>query len=60
MDKIKVANLAKSFTMACKEVVKSSPLARKVTSPEVTLLALTILGIVVSNNVDPKNGWTRI
>jgi hypothetical protein len=56
MDKIKVANLAKSFTMTCKEVVKNNPLAQKVTSPAVTLIALTILQVVVSNG-DPKKSW---
>ena len=57
MDRNKIANLVQSISLSCKEVVKSNPFAQKLASPAVTLVALTILDIVVKTNLDPKSHW---
>ncbi len=46
MDKNKVKNLVKSFSLSCKQAVKDKELMYKLTSPAVTLLALTLIQIV--------------
>jgi hypothetical protein len=58
MDKIKVANLAKSFSLSCKQIVKGNQLAQKLTSPAVMLIALTVLKVMVDQSeIDKRPSW---
>jgi hypothetical protein len=58
MDKDKVANLAKSFSLSCKQIVKGNQLAQKLTSPVVTLIALTVLKTILDDGgIDKRIGW---
>ena len=57
MDKKKVADLAKSFSRSCKELVEDNQLTRKLSSPAVTLVAITILNIVRVPNIIDKKSW---
>jgi len=57
MDKNKVEILAKSFSLLCKRVVKSSNLAHALTSPTVALIAITVLNVMVTDNGIDKNRW---
>ena len=58
MDKNKVENLAKSFSLSCKRVVKSDQLAHALTSPTVVLIAITVFKVMVTDiGIDKKPGW---
>jgi hypothetical protein len=58
MDKNKVADLAKSFSLSCKQVVKSNQLAQGLTSPAIMLVALTVLKIMVNDvGIDKQPAW---
>jgi hypothetical protein len=49
MDKNKVADLARVFSLSCKQVIKSNPIAQELSSPAVTLIAITIFKIMVND-----------
>jgi hypothetical protein len=55
MDKKKVADLAQSFSLSCKELVKDKHLMRTLTSPTVVLVALTLMNIVSPDQ--SRRGW---
>ena len=57
MDKQKVENLAKSFSLSCKQTVHNKQWMQKLTSPSTILIALTILDAVTILG-GPKRGWT--
>ena len=57
MDKQKVANLAKSYSFSCKQVVKDKQLMQKHSSPALMLTALTVLTIVAFDVESSKKGW---
>ena len=56
MDKEKVANLANSFSTACKEAVKENKLIQKMSSPQAILLTLAVLEVTI-DLVEPKKHW---
>ena len=59
MDHQKIADLAKSFSLSCKEAVKDSQLGQKLTSPAVALVALTVLEVIVGPDGEIKRGpWS--
>lgn len=56
MDKKKVTDLAKSYSLSCKKLVKDTQLMRTLTSPAVVLVSLTVINLV---SVTPlKSGWS--
>ena len=57
MEKQKVADLAKSFSLSCKRVVNDRHWMHKVTSPSIILITLTVMDVVITAG-DPKRGWT--
>jgi hypothetical protein len=58
VDKNKVADLARSFSSLCKQTVQESQITQKMTSPAVTLLALTIFRVISDNNpADKSRTW---
>jgi hypothetical protein len=57
MDKNKVVDLAKSFSLSCKQAVKDNQLTRELTSPAVMLIALTVLNVIVEGEIDKRLGW---
>jgi len=57
MDKQKVANLAKSFSFSCKQVVKDKQLMQKLSSPALMLTTLTVLNIIAVHIDESKKGW---
>jgi len=57
MDKNKVENLAKSFSLSCKRVLKSDNLAHALTSPTVALIAITVLKVMVTDGGIDKTRW---
>lgn len=59
MDKNKLTNLANSFSLSCKQVVKDNKLAQKlVSSPALMLTALTVLEILVDDGLlDKGKNW---
>ena len=52
MDKNKVADLAKSFSLSCKQAVQGNPLTRELASPAVMLIALTVLNVILESEID--------
>ena len=55
MDKKKVAELARSFSLSCKKLVQDKPLMRTLASPAVMVISLTVINAV---SVTPdKCGW---
>ena len=57
MDKNKVENLAKSYSLSCKRVVKSDNLAHALTSPTVALIAITVFKIMATDGGIDKIRW---
>jgi hypothetical protein len=56
MDKKKVADLAKSYSLSCKKLVKDKQLIRTLTSPSVLIVSLTIMNLV---SIAPlKSPWS--
>jgi hypothetical protein len=46
MDKIKVKELARSYSLSCKKLVKDTQLRRTVTSPSIMLVSLMVINLV--------------
>jgi hypothetical protein len=58
MDRDKIAQLAKSLSTSCKQVVKNDKLTQKLTSPAVVLIALTVMEVVADHGfIDKGGGW---
>lgn len=56
MDKKKVTDLAKSYSLSCKKLVKDKQLMRTLTSPSVMLVSLTVMNLVSTTPL--KSGWS--
>lgn len=56
MDKEKVADLAKSFSLSCKKLVKDKQLVGTLTTPAVVLVSLTVMNLI-SVTPDKMGGW---
>jgi hypothetical protein len=56
MDKKKVTDLAKSFSLSCKKLVKDKQMVGTLTSPAVVLVSLTIINLI-SVNFEKHTGW---
>jgi len=46
MDKKKVADLAKSFSLSCKKLVRDKQLMRTLATPSVMVISLTVMNLV--------------
>ncbi len=58
MDKNKVVELAKSFSLSCKRAVEDNRLAQKLTSPAVMLVAFTVTRIMLEViEQDKRPSW---
>ena len=57
MDRNKVADLAKSFSTSCKQIVKDNQLTHKLASPAVMLITLTVLNVLIEGEIDKHIGW---
>ena len=57
MDKNTVSDLAKSFSLSCKQAVKGNQLTRELASPAVMLIAITVLNVLVESEIDKRLGW---
>ena len=55
MDQKKVADLAKSYSLSCKKLVKDTKLMRTLTAPSVVLVSLTVIHLV--SIVPLKSPW---
>jgi len=55
MDKKKVTDLARSYSLSCKKLVKDNRLTRTLTSPAVVLVTLTVINLVSTTPL--KRGW---
>ncbi len=61
MDKNKVVNLAQSFSVSCKQMVKENQIAQKIASPQVASLALAILVVVATGDPGFKSHlWASV
>lgn len=59
MDKDKVSKLARSFSSACKKLVKENQLLQKLPSPAVTLVAITVVrSMLLDIGADKKPFWS--
>ncbi len=58
MEQNKISDLAKSFTASCKQAVKDAQLPRRLTSPAVIAVAMTILSVMAEGEIDKKVAWT--
>ena len=54
MDKEKVADLAKSFSLSCKKLVQDKQLMRTLATPSVMVVSLAVMNLVSST---PNKGW---
>ena len=59
MDKEKVADLAKSFSLSCKKLVKDKQLVGTLTAPAVVLVSLTVMNLI-SVTPEKTGGWTMM
>jgi hypothetical protein len=60
MDQQKVTDLAKSFSLKCKQAVNDRLWVQKLSSPAMILIAFKIMEVVVKGNVGPdKRSWTN-
>jgi len=57
MDKKKVAELARSYSLSCKKLVKDNHLLKTMKSPAVVLVALTIVNMILV--APPKSIWSK-
>jgi hypothetical protein len=57
MDKKKVTDLARSYSLSCKKLVKDKQLMGTLTSPAVMMIALTVMTIVSTEVGIDKRGW---
>jgi hypothetical protein len=55
MDQKKVADLAKSYSLSCKKLVKDTKLMRTLTAPSAVLVSLTVIHLV--SIVPLKSPW---
>ena len=46
MDKKKIADLAKSFSLSCKKLVQDKQLMRTLATPSVMVISLTVINLV--------------
>ncbi len=55
MEKIKVKDLAKSYSLTCKKVVRNTQLRRTVASPAVMLVSLMVINLI--STTPTKSSW---
>ena len=56
MDKKKVTDLARAYSLSCKKLVNDKQLMQTFTSPSVVLVSLTVINLV--SIIPLKRGWT--
>ena len=59
MDKQKVAELARSFSLSCKKLVQNKQLVGTLTAPAVVLVSLTVINLLTVTP-DKMGGWTMM
>ena len=59
MDKEKVADLAKSFSLSCQKLVKNKQLMGTLSAPAIVLVSLTVMNLI-SVTPDKMGGWTMM
>ena len=59
MDKNKVTDLAKSFSLSCKKLVQDKQLVGALTAPAVVLVSLTVMNLLTVTP-DKMGGWTMM
>jgi hypothetical protein len=57
MDKNKVENLAKRFSLSCKQAVKSDQMGNLLASPAVALIAITVIKVMEIDSGIDKLRW---
>jgi hypothetical protein len=58
MEKNKVAELARSFSSSCKQIVEGDQLLKKLPSPAITLVAFTVIKtMLLDAGIDKRPGW---
>ena len=57
MDKKKVSELASSYSLSCKKLVKDNQLIKTIKSPAVVLVALTVVNMFLVGS--PKSVWSK-
>jgi hypothetical protein len=59
MEKHKVSELARSFSQSCQKKVEENKLAKKLPSPAVMLVGITVLGsLLLDAGLDKRPGWS--
>ena len=54
MDKKKLAELARSYSLSCKKLVQDKQVMRTLTTPTVMIASLAVMNLVTST---PNKGW---
>jgi hypothetical protein len=59
MEKYKVSELARSFSQSCQKIVKENKLAKKLPSPAVMLVGITVFrSLLLDAGLDKRPGWS--
>jgi hypothetical protein len=59
MEKNKISQLARSFSTSCQKLVEENQMLRKVISPTVTLVAITVVkSMLLEVGIDKKPFWS--
>ncbi len=57
MDKKKVADLARLYSLSCKKLVQDKQMVRTLATPSVMIVSLAIMNLVSST---PNKGWWSV
>jgi hypothetical protein len=60
MEKNKVTELARSFSQSCQKIVQENKLVRKLSSPAIILVAITVVNsMLLDIGIDKRPGWYK-
>jgi hypothetical protein len=60
MEKNKVSKLARSFSQSCQKIIQENQLVRKLPSPAILLVAITVVNsMLLDIGIDKRPGWYK-
>ena len=60
MEKNKVSKLARSFSQSCQKIIQENQLGRKLPSPAILLVAITVVNsMLLDIGIDKRPGWYK-
>jgi hypothetical protein len=60
MEKNKVSKIARSFSQSCQKIIQENQLVRKLPSPAILLVAITVVNsMLLDIGIDKRPGWYK-